>query len=110
MSEYGLHTLEIDAAAEVERISNSIRDAVRSMRRKGVVIALSGGIDSSVVAALAVKAVGPQRVFGLHMPERESSDETLAMSQLVSTTFGFDSVIEDLTAILGTVGAYSTLR
>lgn len=106
MSEYGMHTLEIDAEAEVERISNSIRDAVRSMRRKGVVIALSGGIDSSVVAALAVKAVGPQRVFGLHMPERESSDETLATSQLVSTAFGFDSEIEDLTWSLESVGAY----
>ena len=106
MSAYGMHTLELDAEAEVERISRTIREVVRAVRRKGVVVALSGGIDSSVVAALAVRALGPDRVFGLHMPERDSSPETLELSTLVSTTFGFASEVEDLTPALDAVGAY----
>ena len=45
------------------------------LKRRGVVVALSGGIDSACVAALAVRALGPKRVFGLHMPERDSSSD-----------------------------------
>src|SRR5699024_3280364 len=64
-------------------------------------------IDSSVVAALAATALGPERVFGVHMPERESSPATLQISQTLSTAFGFDSVVEDITPVLDAVGAYT---
>lgn len=106
MGDYGLQTLRLDAAAEVARIAEVVRAVLRSSRRRGVVVALSGGIDSSLVAALAVTALGPERVFGLHMPERESSEDTLALSELVSGKFGFDSVVEELTGPLEAVGAY----
>lgn len=106
VAEFGMHTLELDAEAEVSRICESLIAQVRSSRRKGVVVALSGGIDSSVVAALAVAALGPRRVFGLHMPERESSNETLEFSTAVSTAFGIESTVEDLTDTLEAVGAY----
>jgi NAD+ synthase len=78
----------------------------KDLKRRGLIVALSGGIDSSCVAGLAAKALGPNHVFGLHMPERDSSDETLPLSQSVSDAFGFDSVVEDLTPILESVRCY----
>lgn len=70
-------------------------------------MALSGGIDSSVVAGLCVRAFGAERVIGLLMPERESSDETLGLSRSVADVFGFQSRLEDISPILEAVGCYS---
>ncbi len=105
-AEFGPQVLALDAAAEVARFRATLGDYLRRARRKGVVVALSGGIDSSVVAALCVDALGPQRVFGLHMPERESADETLALSTSVSDHLGIDSVVEDITDLLVAARSY----
>ncbi len=98
--------LEIDCVAEVERISARLREALGVFRRKGYVVALSGGIDSSVTAALCARALGKERVFGLHMPERDSSAETIELSRLISSTFGFDSAVEEITPVLDALGCY----
>ena len=103
---FGPQTLEIDLAAETEKFTARITDYLRRTRRKGVVVALSGGIDSSVSAALAVHALGPDRVFGIHMPERESSAETLRISTSLSDALGIDSTVEDITDVLDAYGAY----
>jgi NAD+ synthase len=64
--------LRIDPAAEVDRIVKSIRDLVFGrFRRKGAIVGVSGGIDSSVVAALCVEAFGKDRVVALFLPESE---------------------------------------
>ena len=55
-----------------------------------MVVGLSGGIDSSVTTAIAVKALGRERVFGLLMPERHSDVETLALSRSVAEAFGIE--------------------
>ena len=69
--------LHLDAPAEIERIADAVRAQVTArLRRKGVVIGLSGGIDSSVAAALCVRALGPKRVLGLLMPEHDSSSDS----------------------------------
>lgn len=98
--------LVIDAEAETERIASSMRSYLATSRRRGAIVALSGGIDSSVVAALCVRALGPERVFGLHMPERESSDETLSFSRSVSDALGIASMVEDISPLLEASGAY----
>jgi NAD+ synthase len=103
---FGPRVLDIDCAREVERISVALRRYLGDFRRKGYVVALSGGIDSSVTAALCVRAVGPERVFGLHMPERASAPETLRLSRSVSDAFGFDSVVEEIADTLDAVGCY----
>lgn len=103
---FGPDTLALDLAAETEKISQTIRDYLRAARRKGTVIALSGGIDSSVTAALCVAALGPERVFGLHMPERASSPETISLSRSISDHFGFDSVLEEIADTLEAAGCY----
>jgi NAD+ synthase len=98
--------LEIDARAEAERIGAVVRDYLLSVRRKGVVVALSGGIDSSVTLGLCVRALGSGRVFGLHMPERDSADDTLAFSRMVAGHFGVASEEEDITPLLDAAGCY----
>ena len=99
--------LQLDYEAEATRIAGEMRRIIaHECKRRGLVVALSGGIDSSCVAALATRALGPTKVFGVHMPERDSSKETLALSRSVSDTFGFDSVLEELTPILDGYGCY----
>ncbi|HUQ07811.1 MAG TPA: NAD(+) synthase, partial [Kofleriaceae bacterium] len=99
--------LELDLEAEAERICAAIRQAVsHELKRRGLIVALSGGIDSSCVAALCAKALGPKHVHGLHMPERDSSDETLGLSTSVSDAFGFESTVEILTPILEGLRCY----
>ncbi len=68
--------LQIDAPATVTRIAEAVRAQVMgTLHKRGVVVGLSGGIDSSVVAALSVRALGKERVLGLFMPEKDSSDD-----------------------------------
>lgn len=99
--------LRYDTAAEAERIAKTLREQVtKQLKRRGAVVALSGGIDSSVVAGLCARAFGPKRVHGLHMPERDSSGETLQLSQSVADAFGFDSTLEEITPMLEGVGCY----
>jgi NAD+ synthase len=99
--------LRIDCEQQTHVIAQGIRELLRSFRKRGIVVALSGGIDSSVTAALCVRACGPERVFGIHMPDRDSSPDTLDLSQSVSTHFGFDSAVEPITTILESVGCYA---
>ena len=99
-------SLRLDCGSAVDHVTELIRKTLTTFRRRGLVVALSGGIDSSVTAALCVRAVGARRVFGVHMPERDSSAETLQLSQSVSNHFGFDSVVEDITPFLEAVGCY----
>jgi NAD+ synthase len=103
---FGPASLAIDAGAETARIAASLQGCLSRSRRKGVVVALSGGIDSSVVAALCVAALGKERVLGLHMPERESSQDTLTFSRMLADSLGIDSVVEDVTSLLDAAGCY----
>jgi NAD+ synthase len=105
--EFSRDVLHIDPKSETERICQFIRQSVaKTFRKKGAVVALSGGIDSSVTAALCVRALGKERVTGLLLPERESSQETIDLSNLVADKFGIEKVCEDITGILEAAGCY----
>lgn len=107
MSRFSAATLVLDAEAEVECIVTEMRRLLRAdLKRRGLVLGLSGGIDSSVCAALAVRAVGAERVFGLYMPENDSDPESLALGQSVAGTFGFAAEIEDIGPALSAMGCY----
>jgi NAD+ synthase len=67
---------------------------------------MSGGIDSSVVTALSVRALGKERVFGLLMPEQDSAGETLKLSRGLAEHLGVDYAHEDITSILEASGCY----
>jgi len=99
--------LELDCAREAEIIQAWIREQVcRRFKKKGAVIGLSGGLDSSVVAALAVRALGEDRVLGLLMPERDSSPNTLPLSQAIARHLNIKVVHEDITGALQALGCY----
>jgi NAD+ synthase len=99
--------LKLDYARECERIGAVLKEYVlKRFRKKGIVVALSGGIDSSVVGALCVRALGAKRVFGLLMPERDSSPETLALSTMLADHLEIDRAHEDISPILEAVGCY----
>lgn len=96
-----------DPAAVADAIGEGIRESVlRRFRRRGVVVGLSGGIDSSVVAALSVRALGKDRVVGLFMPEADSSGESLRLGRLLAESLGIRAELEDITAILTAAGCY----
>jgi NAD+ synthase len=100
--------LKIDAAAEIDRLSSRIRRQIAiDLSRKGAVIGLSGGIDSSVAAALSVRALGRERVFGLLMPEADSSDDSLRLGKLLADSLGIEAIVEDITGVLDAAGCYS---
>lgn len=103
---FGPTSLRIDAEQEIAKITASLFGYLARSKRRGVVVALSGGIDSSTVAALCVAALGKDRVFGLHMPERESSPETIVLSRLLVESLDIDSALEDITPILEAAGCY----
>ena len=76
------NVLKLDPAAEVTRITETLREQVLGqLRRRGAVVGISGGIDSSVVAALCTRAFGKEKVLGLFMPEHHSSDDALMLSR-----------------------------
>ncbi len=104
---FGSHSLELDAAAEIARIAKTIRQQVRQrLRRRGIVVGLSGGIDSSVTAALCVEALGADHVVALFMPEHDSESESLPLGRLLADKLGIDSVVEDIAPILTASGCY----
>jgi NAD+ synthase len=99
--------LQLDAAAEVERIVEFLRTQLGEvLHRRGLVIAMSGGIDSSVCAALAVRAVGPKRVFGLFMPERDSDPLSLSLAKQLADQLGISYEKHDIAPILEAAGCY----
>lgn len=100
--------LDIDPAAETERIVTLLRESVRkTLRRQGVVLGISGGVDSSVVLALCVRAVGPQRVVALIMPERDSDPLSERLARRVAAQFGVEPLVENITPVLEGFGCYA---
>ncbi|MFZ1813951.1 MAG: NAD(+) synthase, partial [Rhizobiaceae bacterium] len=97
ISAFELSALSIDAEGEAERIASRMRDALRrDLRKRGFVIGISGGIDSAVCTALAVRAVGPARVLGLLMPEQDSDPDSLRLGRAVAETFRIEHAVEDI--------------
>lgn len=82
-------------------------DVLNTLRRKGSVIGISGGIDSSVCLALAVRAFGPDKVVGVIMPERDSSPDSEFLARELAEKFGVLTVREEITDALTALGCYS---
>jgi NAD+ synthase len=101
------HALGLDPVAATDRIAATLRRQLGELLdRRGLVVAMSGGIDSSVCAGLAVRAVGPKRVFGLFLPERESDPQSLVLARDWAAELGIDSAVEDIAPILEASGCY----
>jgi len=101
------HVLTIDAEAVAHRIEDTLRKQVfGQLKRRGAVLGVSGGIDSSVTAALCARALGPRRVTALLMPELDSSDESERLGRLLADSLGIDTVLENMGPLLQASGCY----
>ncbi|MEP7116807.1 MAG: NAD(+) synthase [Acidobacteriota bacterium] len=100
-------TLAIDLEKTSRAIEDAIRRQVGELRRRGIVVGLSGGIDSSVVTCLCVRALGAERVQVLLMPERASSSESLTLGRMLTTQLGTPMVVEDIAPTLEAAGCYA---
>jgi len=97
-----------EAEAEIARITAALYDTVIGrLRRRGAVVALSGGIDSSVVAALCVRAFGADRVLGLFMNEAESALDTVRLARRIAQQLAIPTVDEPISPMLEAVGCYA---
>lgn len=104
---FSADVLRIDAHVVARDLQDFLREVVfHRLRRKGVVLGLSGGIDSSVVAALAATALGPDRVLGLMMPEQDSSGDSERLATMLAGTVGIRTVREDISDTLFAAGCY----
>jgi NAD+ synthase len=102
------NVLDIDARSEVERVSSALRDAVANvLHKRGAVVAISGGVDSAVCAALAVRAVGPERVLALILPERESSPESGVRARALAAQLRITALEQDIGPTLEAIGCYA---
>jgi len=100
--------LRIDPRQVADQIEATIRRVVHGeLRRRGAVVGMSGGIDSSVVASLCVRALGRERVLGLLMPERDSSNVALKLGRMLADQLGIPYVVEDIAGTLAALGCYS---
>jgi len=99
--------LRIDAAQAATVIEQAIRTQLGTLHRRGIVVGLSGGIDSSVVTALAVRAVGASRVQVLFMPERDSSSDSLLLGRQLTDALGVPAIVEDIAPVLAAAGCYA---
>jgi NAD+ synthase len=99
--------LAIDPAAVTEEVGRALKEQVMGrLHRRGVVVGLSGGVDSSVVAALCVRAVGKEKVFGLYMPERDSHSDSLRLGRLLAESLGIEAELEAIGSALEGAGCY----
>ncbi|MEW6382144.1 MAG: NAD(+) synthase [bacterium] len=104
---FSRQVLKIDPQVECGRICAFIQDqVVTRFKRQGAVIGLSGGIDSAVISELLVRSLGPGRVLGLILPERESNpiSETYARKQAAKLGIRVEKI--DITRQLEAFGAY----
>jgi len=99
--------VNIDAPETTKQLVELIQAQIRrELKKSGAVIGISGGVDSSVVAALCVRALGPSHVLGIIMPEQDSSPSSLSLAKMLANQLGIEFHIEDLTATLREHGCY----
>lgn len=99
--------LEMDNDRVIEQICARLRSILsKDVGRRGFVVAMSGGIDSSVSSALCVKALGKDRVYGLMLPERDSSGFSTARGRQLAEHLGIKYEVFDIAPALDGIGCY----
>ena len=92
---------------EVNRISEKLKgDVIGTFKRKGAIVGISGGIDSSVTLGLAVNALGAKNVIGIMLPEKDSSPESKDLALELAVKFNVQTIEENITQVLEGFGCY----
>ena len=101
------NVLDLDYEKEADRICNFMRDCLRTkLKRRGLVVAVSGGIDSTCSVALAVRALGKDKVFCLRLPEQDSTEATGDRSQILVEHLGVNYETHNIAETLEAIGCY----
>jgi NAD+ synthase len=98
---------KINAAAYVDRLCEFIRENKSDLNRDGILVPLSGGVDSSTMVALCARAVGSAQVTALMMPERQGNPEAARYSRMLIAQFGVQSLEREISGALSRLGTYS---
>jgi len=97
-----------DMETLIEKLTTRIREDIGTRHnRYGAVIGLSGGIDSSVCMALTAKAIGPEKMLGVMMPEKDSSPDSEELARELAGKFGVKVIKEVITGALDGFGCYA---
>ena len=105
--DFDRHVLNLDSESTADRICTWIRDQLRGeLKKTGAVVGISGGIDSAVVAALCVRALGPERVLGVALPEYESESLSEQLAHELSDQFGFELATQEISSSLTGLHCY----
>lgn len=104
---FDLDVLRIDPKQQLERLSEFIMDQINAVfRRKGIVVGLSGGIDSACIAAVAVHAIGKEKVIGLILPESESNPVSSEYAMKHAQVLGIEHRKIDITPTVDSIVQY----
>jgi len=101
--------LRLDAAAACREIEAFVRGEVGRLGKRGVVIGLSGGLDSTVCAYLCLRALGRRRVLALILPERDSHPDNVRDAAEVARILGLRVEQVDLAPLLARLGVYDVV-
>ncbi len=98
-------------AVQPQEVIKSITDSIKAqvggvLHKRGAVVAVSGGVDSAVCAALCAQALGKDHVLALMLPEKTSSPDSLLLGKLLADFLGIQSIVQDVTSILEAAGCY----
>ncbi|NLZ95112.1 MAG: NAD(+) synthase, partial [Bacteroidales bacterium] len=99
-----IENIEKESDTMVENLRKSV---LHQLNRRGGVVGISGGIDSSATLALSVKAFGAKNVLGVILPESESSSDSEMLAKNLANKFGVEVVVENITGALNGFGCYS---
>jgi len=101
--------LKLNPQEECRRIEDFLVQSIEALGKKGAIVGLSGGLDSAVVAYLCARALSPQKVLGLIMPERDSNPQNIADARELARELGIEAEEIDLTPLLEQIGIYKLI-
>jgi NAD+ synthase len=104
---FSKNILQINSAAETEKICDFIHKQMITLKKDGAIIGLSGGVDSALCSSLCVKAVGKTKVLGVILPEKESNPVSAEYAQKHAKAIGIKTVFDDITSALEGFGTYA---
>jgi len=107
MMKFSKDLIKLDCEKTVNDLAEGLKNQVYSdLKRQGAVVGTSGGIDSAVVAALCARTFGPDKTFGVLLPDKDSSPDSKALGMELAETFGYQYEINDVTEGLKGAGCY----
>jgi NAD+ synthase len=99
--------LQFDAEQVASDLAAMIARQIRKdLKKEGAVVGISGGIDSSVVAALCVQGLGKERVLGVILPEKDSSPDSKSLAEELAESLQIEYLVENITPVLEGFGCY----